>query len=511
MSYLVGIDLGSTSLKAVIFDQGGNVVARASRPTVRHNPYPDHPQWAIWKPDEIWDGVAASLREAVGQLDDPRLISGVAVTGMGMDGVPIDAEGRWLYPFISWHCPRTEPQMRWWLDHIGAEKQFAISGNQIWVFNTAFRLLWMAENEPDILRRTHKWLLIEDFVNFMLCGRCATDYTMASSTLLFDQRQRDWSEELLTRAGIKRSLLCDPFPSGTLLGKVHGRAAEATGLPEGTQVVLGGHDFLCGALAVGVFRPGLALNVTGTWEVVTAATPQPVLAEELGRTGIWVDSHVAKNVWTLVGATVSADQLEWFRREYAQEEKMRAATEGGTDWDYLMEAAVASPLGANGVMFLPHMSGCYYPTVDHRSMGAFVGLRNTVTKGDMLRAMIEGLGYQFLQMVNGFAAAGVYPERIIATGGGTQNQFMMQNKADVLGRPVETPQAEEAVPLGAAILAGIGTGIYRDEQDAVSQVYKPGRVYEPEPEITAKYAERFKIFQEIYPALKNLNESLVSC
>jgi xylulokinase len=357
----------------------GTAVARASRPTVRHNPYPEHPQWAIWKPEEIWGGVAASLREALAQLDHPRAIAAVAVTGMGMDGLPIDAEGRWLYPFISWHCPRTEPQQRWWLEHIGTEKEFCISGNQIWVFNTALRLLWMAEHEPEILRRTHKWLLIEDFVNFMLCGCCVTDYTMASSTLLFDQRRRTWSEDLLACSGIDPRLLCDLAPSGTLLGPVHAQAAEATGLPQGTPVILGGHDFLCGALAAGVFQPGVALDVTGTWETVVAVVPEPVLTEDLARTGIWVDSHVARDVWTVIGATVSADQLEWFRREFGQEEKERAEAEGKVDWDYLIQAAAASPPGAHGVMFLPHMSGCYYPVVDHRSRGAFVGLRNIVS------------------------------------------------------------------------------------------------------------------------------------
>ena len=508
MPYLVGIDLGSTSLKAVVYDLAGQAVAHASRPTIRHNPYPDHPQWAIWKPEEIWGGVAAALRESLGQLDNPAAIAGVAVTGMGMDGLPIDANGQWLYPLISWHCPRTEPQQRWWLEHIGADKQFSISGNQIWVFNTAFRLLWMAEHEPDIFRRTHKWLLIEDFVNYMLCGRCATDYTMASSTLLFDQRTRQWSDELLSRSGLPREMLCDPFPSGTVLGEVHAAAADQTGLPRGTPVVLGGHDFLCGALAAGVFRPGVALDVTGTWETVVAALPQPVLTEELGRTGIWVDSHVARDVWTVVGATVSTEQLEWFRREYGHEEKQRAAVQGGRDWDYLVQAAAASPLGAHGAMFLPHMSGCYYPTVDHRSMGAFVGLRNIVTKGDMLRALIEGLGYQFLQMIDGFAAAGVQPQQIIATGGGTQNEFMMQNKADVLGRPVEVPHLDEAAALGAALVAGMGVHLYRNEEEAFGKIYRPGRTYEPRPEITAQYARRFRVFEEIYSSLKDLHAHL---
>ena len=298
MDYLVGIDLGSTNLKAIVYDATGRVVARASRPTQRFNPDPDRPQWAIWKPEQIWGGVADSLREATGHLDDPSRIRGVAVTGMGMDGVPLDAQGRWLYPLISWHCPRTEPQHKWWLEHVGAERQFAVGGNQIWVFNTVLRILWMMENEPEILARTHKWVLIEDFVNFMLCGALATDYSMASTTLLFDQRRQAWSDELVATSGIRRDLLCDPHPSGTVLGQVHTAAADATGLPAGTPVVLGGHDYLCGALPTGAFRPGVVCDVTGTWEMVVAAIP----GEFAGSTTCCSAARLARNPSATDGA-----------------------------------------------------------------------------------------------------------------------------------------------------------------------------------------------------------------
>ncbi len=509
MECLVGIDLGSTNLKAIVYDLQGNAVAEASRPAERFNPYGEHPEWAIWKPEQIWGGVAESLREAVAQLDDPSAVKGVAVTGLGMDGLPVDRDGNWLYPMISWHCPRTEPQQQWWLEQIGADRQFSLCGNQVWVFNTALRLLWMQEHEPQILDKTEKWLLIEDFVNFMLCGRHATDYSMASTTLLFDQRRRVWSDELLEASGIDRRLLCDPLPSGTVLGEVHAKAAEATGLPVGTPVVLGGHDYCCGALPTGAFRPGVVLDVTGTWEMVVVALEQPVLTPEVQQMGILVDSHVARDCWTAMGATVAAEMLEWFRKEYGFEEKQRAASDGGVDWDYLMQAAAAAPPGANGAMFLPHMSGSHCPVVDHRSMGALVGLRNIVGKGDVLRAIIEGLDYQFLQVVRGFESGlGARPDRIVAVGGAVNNEFWMQNKADVVGKPIEAPELHEAVPLGAAILAGIGVGLYRDEQDAFERVYKPGRTYEPNSDLTAAYAERFQTFEQIYPALKQLNAQL---
>ncbi len=509
MDYLVGIDLGSTNLKAMVYDLSGRAVAQAARPTERRHPDPDHPQWAVWDPEQIFGGVAEALREAIGQLDDPRAIRGVAVTGMGMDGLPVDGEGRWLYPFISWHCPRTEPQYRWWVEHIGPQKQFAVGGNQIWGFNTALRLRWMQEHEPEILARADKWLLIEDFVNYMLCGRMATDYSMASTTLLFDQRRRIWSEPMLAAAEIDGRLLCEPLPSGTVLGEVHAPAAAATGLPEGTPVVLGGHDYCCGALPTGAFRPGVVLDVTGTWEMVVAALDEPVLTPEVLEMGMLVDSHVARGKWAVMGAAVAAEMLEWFRAKFGYEEKLRAEKEGGVDWDYLMAEAEAEPPGAGGLLFLPHMSGSHCPVVDPKSLGAFVGLRNTNRKATLLRAVVEGLDYQFLDIVAGFERAlGVRPERIVAVGGATNNAFWMQNKADVTGVPIEVPDLDEAVPLGAAILAGIGVGLYRDEADAFQQVYRPGQTFAPDSQRHAFYRDRFELFRQLYPALRPVSAAL---
>ncbi|HUT36277.1 MAG TPA: FGGY family carbohydrate kinase [Planctomycetota bacterium] len=509
MDYLVGIDLGSTSLKAVVYDLKGNAVAKASRPTERFNPDPAHPDWAIWKPEQIWGGACEALKEAVAKLDKSAAIRGVAVTGMGMDGVPMTRDGQWLYPFISWHCARTKPQQDWWLEHVGAEKQFSISGNPVWAINSALRILWMREHEPEILEKTHKWLLIEDFVNFMLCGEFATDYSMASNTLLLDQRTRTYSEELLEISGIDGGLLAGPRPSGTTLGEVHARAAEATGLPKGTPVVLGGHDFLCGALPAGAFKPGVVLSVLGTWDIIVAAIPEPVLTTEACKMGTWVDSHVARDMWAVMGSAVAAEMLEWFRDQFGAEEKRKAEAEGGVDWDYLMAAAAASPPGAHGAVFLPHMSGSSFPIVDAASSGAFVGLRNIVTKGDMVRAVVEGLSYQFFQILKGLESGfGLKAESLVAVGGGTKNRFAMQNKADMAGKPIETPEIDEATPLGAAILAGIGVGLYRDEQDAYDHVARPGRVYEPDPKLTARYAEWYTTFEQLYPALKGIHARL---
>jgi len=509
MDYLAGIDLGSTSLKCVIYDLAGNVIASHTHPTERYNPYPDHPEWTVWQPEQIWGGTAAAMKKAVAMLDDPRHIKGVAVTGMGMDGVPVDEQGNCLYPFISWHDPRTEEQLQWWENNIGAERTFGVGGNTLWRFNTALRLLWMAEHEPGILARTDKWLLIEDFLNFMLCGRRATDYTMASCTLLFDQRKRDWSQDILNQSGIDRRLLCDAYPSGTLLGEVTEKASKATGLPVGTPVVLGGHDYLCSALPVGAFEPGVVLDVTGTWEIVLATIPAPILTPEVQRLGVTVETHVARDIYAVWGGAVASDMLEWYRKEYGFEAQQRAEKVGGVDWDYLMIEALASPAGARGAMFLPHMSAAGCPVVDTRSLGAFVGLSSFVQRGDMLRAIIEGLDYQVLDIVTALKnGLGIKPDRLVVVGGSTRNSFWMQNKADITGLPIDVPEVEEATPLGAAILAGIGVGLYRNEQDAFERVYKKGKTYQPDSQLASRYAEWYQIYKQLYPVLKSVNHQI---
>jgi len=509
MDYLMGVDLGSTSLKAVIYDTDGNAVAKGSRPTEQFHPDCDHPEWTVWQPEQIWGGMAEAIGEAVAALGDARQVKALAVTGMGMDGVPIDESGKWLYPFISWHDPRTAPQHQWWLENVTAEKTFAIGGNPVWPINSALRLLWMAEHEPEILGRTDKWLLIEDFLNFMLTGRRVTDYSMASCTMLFDQTARDWSDELLTASGIRRDLLCEALPSGTPIGEITAAAARATGLAEGTVVVLGGHDHICGALPVGVFQPGVVLDVTGTWESVLTSTEQPVLKQELREKGVTVQAHVARDKYTAWGGNVAADMLEWYRKLYGFEAAEKAKADGRSDWDHLIAEAAAAPVGSNRVMFLPHMSGASCPTVDPHSLGAFVGLSNRATSGDMLRAVIEGLDYQFLDIVSALEEClETKLERFIAVGGATRNTFWMQNKADVVGRPIEVPEVEEATPLGAAILAGIGMGVFRDEQDAFEHVYKPGKTYHPDPEAAAQYAKGFEIYRQIYPALAPVSKQL---
>ncbi len=494
MDYLLGIDLGSTSLKAIVYDTNGNLIARGDRPTIPFHPTPEA---TVWDPDQIWNDTAAACREAVAKIPSPSSIRGVAVTGMGMDGLPVDENGNGLYPFISWHDPRTQPQYDWWIANIGADKTFSIGGNPVWPINAALRILWVRENEPEVFAKTFKWLLIEDYVNHRLTGKFVSDFSMASCTMLFDQRTRDWSDELCSLSGISKRILPDVAPSSTFLDEISEAAATQTGIPPGTPVYLGGHDHLVSAIPSGAFRDGAVMNITGTWDATNMVVPNPTPNPVLGRSGITLQSHAARNKYVLWGGNPSGSALEWLRREVLSAPE-NGATEN-SDWKTLIESAQSAEPGCGGVIFLPQLNGSSCPNVNPQARGAFVGLSTLTKRADLIRAVIEGLDFQFLDTVRIMEElTGTEATEFLGVGGAIRNRFWMQNKADMVGRPYCVPEIDEATALGAAILAGIGNGIYRDEEDAFQRVCRSTTVYEPNLELTAFYRERLEVYRELY-------------
>lgn len=510
MAYLMGIDLGSTSIKAVIYDESGKLVSESSHPTVLSHIDNDHPTWSVWEPEKIWGSVCDAVSHALVPLSNKADVKGVAVTGFGMDGLPISADGEYLYPLISWHCPRTNGIAQAFSKRIGQSKIFDISGGQLMTIHSIYRMMWMQQNHPDIMEKTDQWLLIEDFINYKLCGEKATDYSMGWNTSVYDQKNKCWSDELIKASGVPKHIFPELKQSGSVLGNVTNAAAVQTGLSPNTKVVLGGHDYICAALAVGAINNDVVMDITGTWEMVLQASDTLSHNKKIFDSGYYVENHVAKDRFCFVASTVSGDMTEWFKDNLSFEELQIEKQKGIAAWETLMNKARKSPAGANGCFFLPHFSGAGTPILDANSMGAYVGLSNSVNKEDMIRATIEGLDYQFYQMVEALEEAlTITPGKILAVGGATKNAFWMQNKADVCGKIIEVPDVYEATPLGAAMLAGIGTGVYEDELDAIQSVYRQGIVYEPNLALVKKYSEYYhEVFKNIYGALQDVNHNI---
>ena len=491
---IAAIDLGSTSIKVCVYDGKGVRVASASRPTPRCNPFAhQHPEWIFWDPDGIWGGVCEAFRDVTASIP-AGTIRGVAVTGMGMDGVPVDAQGNALYPFISWHCGRTAPQAEWWAEHVGADRTFAIAGFPPWAMTGVMRVRWMMKHEPAILNAAHKWLLIEDYVNCRLCGAMGTDPSMASCMLLLDQQTRQWSDELIAASGIPRRLLPDILPSGTRLGEVHAEAARQTGLAQGTPIILGGHDHLCGTIPVGAHRPGIVSDVMGSWEILIATVAHAACDPMLGQSGICVQAHVAPQRHAVWGGAPSASALSWCRE----------LTGGDAEtWETSFERCAAETrAGAGGLIFLPYLWAATCPVNDSAATGAFIGLRSTTRKADVFRAVLEGLNYQFLHILQTMERRlQTRFERIVVSGGATQNTFWVQNKADISGFDVEVSEIQDTSPLGAALLAGVAVGMWPDVDAAAEQVRGVTKIFRPCPERHKRYQPLSDIYQGLAATL----------
>lgn len=314
---------------------------------------------------------------------------------------------------------------------------------------------------------------------------------------------------MLKIAGLEKDLFPTPQPSGSFIGEVTPPAAEKTGLAPGTPIFQGGHDYLIGALAAGAIQPGVILDVTGTWELVITPTVTPRWTEEIRNLGLTVEAHAVPDTYCIWGGGTAANMLEWYKDQYGTLAQQRAEAGQGNVWSNLMLEANSSPAGANGIFFLPHFNGSTCPDLAPRSLGAFVGLNDTTTRSDLLRAVIEGLDYAFLDMLRALElGSGRKADKITAIGGAVRNEFWMQNKADVSGCVVDAPELEEATALGAAMLAGTGVGVYQDLQKAAQRVYRPGKLFEPDAKMVSLYTELFEIYRDIYPALKGLNSRI---
>ncbi|MBA2679390.1 MAG: carbohydrate kinase, partial [Ktedonobacteraceae bacterium] len=308
--YLVGVDVGTTNTKAVLFDvDTGRVRAIGSSRTITRHPRMD---WSEFDADELWQTVRESIRAVIQQCDQPERIRAISVASMGESGFPLDAQGSILYPAIAWHDQRTTTEAQWWEETLGAERVFEITGQLPLPIFGVNKLLWLRSNIPQIFERIRRWLSIEDFVLWKLGGYFATDYSIASRTMLFDQHTLDWSPSLLQHCDLPADWFPAALPSGTSLGPIRKEIAAETGLPEHTLICTGGHDHLCGALAAGVTHSGQLLESMGTASVLLALSDTFQPSSELSAAGCMSYAFVIPHTYVTIGMlNFAGGALEW--------------------------------------------------------------------------------------------------------------------------------------------------------------------------------------------------------
>jgi xylulokinase len=429
----------------------------------------------------------------------------VAVASVAEAGVLLDERGEPTADIIAWFDTRTRPQSEWLGETIGADTLFERSGLSLQPIFSLNKILWHRENEPDAFAMARLWLLIADYIAFRLCGIGATDYSLGSRTLMMHLSDKRWDERTLAEAGIFRDLLPPLVQGGTRLGPVTSNASQETGLPITTQVSAGGHDHVCGALAAGVTRPGQMLNSLGTAEAIFVPLATPLTDPRAGRQGYTQGALVTGGGYYVFGGQyTSGASVDWLRR-------LLGTADDPLAYDTLLERAASAPVGSLGAMFLPHLRMANPPYEDSRSRGALIGLTTEVGNEAAVRAVLEGLAFESFSTFEPLLEYPqvVAPTSVKAIGGGTKNDLLMSIKASVTGMDHHIIDAEEATALGAAMLGGIGAGIYASVDEAVGAMSYGQRTVSPDPEDAKAYRRIYRdVFRKIYPALAPLSHAI---
>jgi len=502
MSALIGLDVGTTGCKAVVFDEDGRLLASASREYPVELP---QPTWAEQDIEAVWGLALDSMGEAVAGAG----VREVAAIGLSVHGeavTPVDADLRPLRPTILGMDTRTDEQNAWLRERFGAETLFQRTGMPVHTINTLPKLLWIRQHEPDVWAAADRFLLVEDYLIGRLAGAPFTSDCLASRTQLFDLAAGTWSAEILEAAEIAPERLADVAPSGTAVGRLAPDITASLGLDAPPAVVTGGHDQACGALGVGLTEPGLAMVSSGTAEVVEVALGSAVVSPPLYEGNVSVYRATVPGLFLAMTLNHSGGlALRWFRDGFCEPQLARAAESGRDAYDLIMEGASADP---TGLLVLPHFAGAGTPTFDTASRGAILGLTFSTSRTDLAKAILEGLTYELRLNLDLLREGGVTIDVLRAIGGGARSALWLQLKADITGIPVITPRITEAAAFGAALLAGTGVGLWPSAADGAERFLELTDTYEPDPARHAAYTRLYEEYRAVYPAVAPISHRL---
>ncbi len=489
-SYLLGIDLSTTTAKALLTDTAGRVLGVGS---TRLNLSTPRPLWSEQDPQEWWQGAAASIRQVLEETGvDPAHIAAVGLTGQMHGLVLLGAEGQVLRPAILWNDQRTAAECNQIRERIGKERLIQITGNDALTGFTAPKILWVRNNEPEVFAQARHVLLPKDYIRYRLTGEYAMDKADGSGTILFDLKARQWSPEVLAALGLPAEWFPPTFEGPEFTGRITPEAAALTGLCAGTPVAAGGGDQAAQAVGVGAVQPGVIALTVGTSGVVFAATPQ-AWVEPQGR--LHAFCHAAPGLWHLMGVMLSAaGSLQWYHDTLAPDMSFEA----------LLEEAAAVPAGSEGLQFLPYLSGERTPHPDPLARGAFIGMTLRHTRGHLTRAVLEGVSFGLKDSFELIRAAGLGQiHQVRASGGGTKGALWRQILANVLETELVEVNTSEGGAFGAALLAGVGAGFWPDVQTACDATIQLTRRTPPNPANFDAYRESYAVFKSLYPSLKS--------
>ena len=498
--YLLGIDLGAQSAKVALINAEGVLLDLSQVSYEIEHP---HPTWAEENPELWWQAFQQGLddvflRSSVRKSE----IAGIGVSNMCPSLVALDKEGAPLRPAILYLDRRSIAQTEQIIGRYGLDEIFSRVGNRVAAGTISITsMLWLKEHEPDVYRQTHVFGHANTFLASRLTKQFAMDWTNASFTGIFDTGgRRDWHFDMVDELNLSRDKLPQALPSPALVGKVSPEAAGLTGLASGTPVAIGGADTACSALGCGITEPGQAFETSGTSDVISVCSDQPKFDIRLMNR-----CHVVPDRWLLMGAMVAPGAAyQWFREQFGLHEKEICAKLGIRAYEVMDLEAAKSPPGANGVIFLPYLAGERSPIWDPYARGLFFGFSLSTTRGDFIRAILEGTAYGLRQNVEIVEEGLGYPiEAFQTVGGGAKGDVWNQIKADVMNKAVGPMNIKETAVLGAAMLGGIAAGVYDDYRDAVKQAAaSSSQTFTPNPPLYPLYTELFDVYKALYTDVK---------
>ncbi|BAM00519.1 MULTISPECIES: xylulokinase [Caldilinea] len=499
---LLGIDIGTTAAKAILCDRNGALLAQASEEYPTAFPQPG---WAEQDPEAWWQATCHVVRRVLGAARLPaQAVAGVCVSCQAPTLAAVDAAGRPLYPALIWMDRRAEPQCAQLRAEVEEALVATLNGGRIDPYYLAPKLRWLRKYEPDIYARCHQVLQANGYIVHKLTGVFCMDSSHGPLTLCFDSARGEWSPRLIEAMRLDPEKLPPIRACGEVIGMVTPKAAEATGLAPGTPVIAGMTDGTAAAVEVGLTRPGDAAEMTGQSTVLLICSDAPYRGTALIPLG-----HAIPGLHLVVGAmSATGGALRWFRDQLGEHEVAEAQRQGVDPFELLSAKAAQSPPGANRLIFLPYMYGERSPIWDSAARGVFFGLSLATTKGDLVRAILEGAAYGLRHNVETAAEAGFMVETLACVGGGARSALWNQIKADVLGRPVTLPQAASGAAMGDAILVAASVGLYTSLSEAVAAMVRSGPTFLPQAENRARYNALYHIYRQLYPTLRPLFHEL---
>ncbi len=495
---LLGIDIGTSGCKLALFTKDGRVVCSSTEEyPVR---YPS-PGFVEQNPEEWWAAVCLGTSKLLSdnQIDAAK-ISGVGLSGQSWSAIAVDDQGEVLAPDPIWMDTRSEAICRKLNAKIGEDKIFEISGNPLKCQYTTGKIIWLKENMPEAYHRTSKILQSNSYIVYRLTGVISQDASQGYGLHCFDMKKRQWDGAMCAELGIERGMLPEIVDCHEIVGKITASAAQSTGLMEGTPVVAGGLDAACGTLGAGVLHAGQTQEQGGQAGGMSICVEQYCADPRL-----ILSFHVVPGRWLLQGGTTGGGgTIRWFNEQFGFEEKFKEKETGRSSLALLDALAETVPAGSEGVVFLPYMAGERSPIWDEKAKGVFYGLDYSKTKAHMARAVMEGAVYSLRHNLNAAASAGAQVGTMRAMGGAANSKFWTQMKADITGKAIEVPASDTASTLGAAILAGVGVGMYRDFDEAVGVTVAVKRKHEPDNGKKHVYDKGYETYIALYQALKEL-------